>query len=223
MRFTIVIPTFNESATLAYSLKALIDDIDYLSEIEIIVSDGGSSDDTCAQANRFPVMLVHSEKGRAVQMNTGADKALGEYLLFLHADTRLPHGWQNLITSHTADWGFFQVRLSGAQRLLRVVEKLMNYRSRTTAIATGDQAMFFRREFFQRLGGFPTIPLMEDIAMSKLARAQAAPACIDTAVITSSRRWEHKGIVRTILLMWWLRFAYWLGMSPQRLHRWYYS
>jgi len=223
MQFSIIIPTLNESGALAFALKGLLADIEYLSQIEIIVCDGGSDDDTLEQARGFPVQIINAQRGRASQMNAGAQQALGDWLLFLHADTRLPSGWMQLVQASTSDWGRFDVRLSGRHWLLRLVERAMNLRSCRTAVATGDQAMFFRNDFFQRLQGFPEIPLMEDIAISKNARALAQPACISQPVITSSRRWEKNGIIRTIVLMWWLRLAYWMGVKPATLHRWYYG
>ena len=223
MRFSIIMPVLNEAAVLPYALQQLIEGIAYLSEVEIIISDGGSTDNSSACAAEFPVLLVDAPKGRARQMNAGASKAMGEWLVFLHADTRLPDGWMAAIENSGADWGRFNVRLSGPQRLLRLVEWMMNWRSCKTAVATGDQAMFFRRDLFERLGGYPDLPLMEDIAISKSARAYSRPACLECYVITSSRRWEQRGIIRTIVLMWWLRFAYWLGISPETLHQWYYD
>ena len=141
----------------------------------------------------------------------------------MHADTRLPANWLRLIEQSRADWGFFRVSLSGRQVMLKLVASMMNWRSCKTSVATGDQAMFFRRSFFWSIGGFPEIPLMEDIAISKLARQQANPVCIPQRVVTSSRRWEQNGVLRTIVLMWWLRFAFWVGIAPQTLHRWYYG
>ena len=222
MQFSIIIPTFNEAGSLAYALKDLLSNIQYLSEVEIILSDGGSADNSLQQARQFPVISINSEKGRARQMNTGAQQAIGDWLVFLHADTRLPKNWMNLIQHCDVPWGRFDVRLSGQHWMFRMIEKAINLRSRKTAIATGDQVLFFRRDFFQQLGGFPAIPLMEDIAISKIARKLHAPACISQPVITSSRRWEKKGILRTVLMMWLLRFFYWLGVKPETLHRLYY-
>jgi rSAM/selenodomain-associated transferase 2 len=158
-------------------------------------------------------------------MNAGAGAAQGAVLWFLHADTLPPPQAGTLLLDGLArsgrDWGRFDVRLSGAHPLLRVVEWLMNLRSRLTGIATGDQGMFVRREVFERLGGFPDIELMEDIALSRALKRLGVPLCLDTPLQCSSRRWEQGGIVRTILLMWSLRLAYALGMSPTRLLRWY--
>ena len=223
MQFSIIIPTYNEAAALPFALKELLSSIQYLSQVEIIICDGGSTDDSQNQARQFPVTFLKSAKGRALQMNNGALQAMGDWLIFLHADTRLPKNWMSLINQSNADWGRFDVRLSGRHWLFRVIEKAINIRSRKTSVATGDQALFFRREFFDELGGFPEIPLMEDIAISKMARNHSAANCIAQQVITSSRRWEKNGILRTVILMWFLRLAYWLGINPARLHRLYYS
>ena len=219
---SIIIPCLNESGTLGHTLTNLLSSLQDPSQAEIIVCDGGSQDDTLDVARQFPVVILTSRPGRARQMNRAAQKATGDWLLFLHSDTRLPVNWEQLIQQSRSDWGRFDVRLSGQHFVFRVIEKTINLRSRITSIATGDQALFFRRDFFNQLGGFPEIPLMEDIAMSQQARRLASPCCVREPVVTSSRRWEHNGIVRTILLMWWLRLAYWLGVKPETLYRLYY-
>ena len=159
-------------------------------------------------------------------MNAGAAVARGSVLVFLHADTQLCASHLTAIRAAMEDqsntWGRFDIRLSGGVRALRVIEMMVNFRSRMTGVATGDQVMFMRRSTFNLLGGFPMIALMEDVAMSKRLRATAWPCCIRTPrVVTSSRRWEHNGIVRTVFLMWCLRAAYVLGASPERLKRFY--
>lgn len=223
MQFSIIMPVLNEAVTLTDTLTNLLGTINNRTQVEIILSDGGSQDDSMQLAKRHPVITINSQKGRALQMNAGAQQARGEWLVFLHADTQLPPGWMQLIEHSTRNWGRFDVRLGGKHWLLRVIEKAMNIRSCKTSVATGDQALFFRRDFFVKLGGFPEIPLMEDIAICKRARKLAPPACIQQPVITSSRRWEQKGIVRTMMLMWALRLAYWLGVKPATLHRLYYA
>jgi rSAM/selenodomain-associated transferase 2 len=154
-------------------------------------------------------------------MNAGAVAATGDVLLFLHADTRLPAEADRLVLDGLArsgrQWGRFDVRISGRHPLLRVVAALMNIRSRLTGIATGDQAMFVRRDLFERVGGFPAIPLMEDVAFSRAAKRVGEPLCLSPRAITSGRRWEQRGVMRTILLMWRLRLAYSLGAAPARL------
>ena len=223
MQFSVIIPTLNESASLTCSLKALLTTIENPSQVEIILCDGGSDDDSLQLVKHFPLTILDSAKGRALQMNTGAQQAKGDWLVFLHADTRLPENWMELIQHCKGEWGRFDIRLSGHHWLFRIIEKAMNLRSRKTSIATGDQVLFFRQAFFHKLGGFPKIPLMEDIAISKLARTFSLASCIPQQVITSSRRWEKNGILRTVALMWFLRLAYWMGTKPDKLHRLYYS
>ncbi len=220
---SIVVPVLNEAAALPSLLAAL----QPLREggAELIVADGGSSDGSeDIAAGRVDRWLV-APRGRARQMNAGAGAARGQWLLFLHADTALPASphWLYRLGGAAQPWGFFRLRLSGRQPLLRLVERGINGRSRLTAVATGDQALFVRRELFERLGGYPDIPLMEDVALCKGLRRIAAPLVQREPVITSSRRWERRGILRTVLQMWWLRLQYWRGVSPQRLWRQYYG
>jgi rSAM/selenodomain-associated transferase 2 len=220
---SIIIPTLNEAGQIVATLQAL-QPLRAAGQ-EVIVVDGGSSDDTVALARPLADTLP-SPRGRSRQMNAGAAQARGDILLFLHADTTLPqHALPAMLDglSHSGRaWGRFDVRLSGRQAMLRVIERMMNWRSRVTGIATGDQAMFVRREVFQAVGSFPDIALMEDIALSRtLKRTCGAPLCLSTPVVTSSRRWEEHGILRTMLLMWRLRLAYFLGASPARLARLY--
>ncbi len=220
---SIIVPTLNEAAAVGAMLAALqpLRAAGY----ELIVVDGGSEDETVQRAAAHVDVLLQASRGRARQMNAGAGAAQGAVLWFLHADSLPPPQAGKLILEGLArsgrDWGRFDVRLSGAHTLLRVVERLMNLRSRITGIATGDQGMFVRRELFERLGGFPDIELMEDIALSRALNRIGPPLCLDTPLLSSSRRWEQGGIVRTILLMWSLRLAYALGVSPARLLRWY--
>jgi rSAM/selenodomain-associated transferase 2 len=180
------------------------------------VVDGGSSDGTAELAAPFCDRVLKSEKGRARQMNAGAAVARGDALLFLHADTRLPADADRaaLAALERAPWGRFDVRIEGRHPLLPVVAAAMNLRSRLTGIATGDQAIFVRRDAFR---GFPEIPLMEDVAFS--AAMAERPACLRQKVVTSGRRWERGGVVRTVLLMWRLRFLYAIGVPPARLAR----
>lgn len=217
---SIIIPTFNEAEHLESTLKRLFNSVDP-SQTEILISDGGSHDASQEIAADHPGILINGSPGRARQMNRAASQARGEWLLFLHADGQLPENWQSsVLQSH--QWGFYPVKLSGKHWLLRVVERGICLRSSITRIATGDQALFFRRSFFRQINGFDDIPIMEDIAISKKARRLSTPDIADEATITSSRRWDKNGIIKTIVLMWWLRLAYWLGTSPERLHRIYY-
>jgi len=216
---SIIIPVYNEASQLDGNLKKLFIDLKN-SEIEVILSDGGSTDNTLTIAKQYPCKILSSEIGRARQMNTACDHANGEFLLFLHADSNLPDGWLKQVQA-SQNWGFFPVRLSGRHWLLRIIESAINLRSRASKVATGDQGLYFRKSFFDDLKGFPDIPIMEDVAISKRARELSKPCIGRNPVVTSSRRWEQNGIVKTVVLMWGLRFAYWLGISPHRLHRIY--
>lgn len=224
MRLSIIIPVFNEVETIQQALQALQS---YRQQgHEVIVVDGGSHDDTVARAESLCDSLITSQPGRAVQMNTGAKQAMGDILLFLHADTRLPENAAETIinifkASNKKVWGRFDVRLSNRHPLLLIVAALMNLRSRLTGIATGDQSLFVRGDVFHQLHGYPNIPLMEDISFSRELLKLSRPLCLRDKVTTSSRRWEQKGILRTILLMWYLRLAYFLGKQPEALARIY--
>ncbi len=225
-RLSIVIPTLDEAALIEGCLLPL----QPLREAgcEVLVADGGSRDATAALAAPLADRVLQAPRGRAAQMNAGALAARAPVLLFLHADTRLPPGAVAAVLEGLAasgrGWGRFEVRLDGSHPLLRVVERAMGLRSRLTGICTGDQALFVERELFWRVGGYPPIPLMEDVALSRLLkRAAGRPLCLGLAVRTSARRWEGEGVLRTIGLMWALRAAYALGADPARLHRLYYG
>ena len=221
--FCIIIPTLNEAGHIEDNLRALINRLDADHKVDILISDGGSSDKTVVLAQIFPLSVIHSPRGRAAQMNSAARATRANWLIFLHADSCLPTGWMSAIECSDKLWGRFDVTLDGRHWLFRFIEKAINLRSCVSSVATGDQAMFFRADFFRQLGGFPDIPLMEDIAISKLARRHQRAACLQPAVITSARRWQKNGILRTILLMWLLRLAYWFGINPEQLHRIYYK
>ena len=215
-RLSIIVPVRNEAATIREALEALAP----LRSRghEVIVVDGGSEDGSASLAQPACDALLVTPPGRALQMNRGALVASGEALLFVHADTRLPERADELIFAALAraQWGRFDVRIASRHRLLVLVGCAMNLRSRLTGIATGDQAMFVRREAFC---GFPELPLMEDIALSRLLKRRGRPACLRARVSTSARRWEARGVLRTIWLMWRLRLLYALGAPPQRLAR----
>lgn len=220
---SIIVPMLNEAA----QLPELLTHLQSLQQAgcEILMVDGGSGDGSVELAATKGFGVLHSPSGRAAQMNTGAAAAGGEVLLFLHADTRLPQdavsAIDEVLVSTGRGWGRFDVRISGRPLMLRVVAWLMNWRSCLTGIATGDQAIFVRRELFERVQGFPSQPLMEDIELSRRLRALSPPACIHLPATTSGRRWECRGVWRTILLMWRLRWAYWRGVDPAKLERLY--
>jgi rSAM/selenodomain-associated transferase 2 len=222
-RLSIIVPTLDEAEAIEPLLQALAP----LRErgAELIVCDGGSRDATMERARPWADQVLLAPRGRARQMNAGAARAGADALLFLHADTRLPDAADERVLSALADgaaWGRFDVRIAGRPRLLRVVAALMNLRSRWTGIATGDQALFVTRAAFVQVGGYPDQPLMEDVEFSRrLLSAVGRPACLRQTVTTSGRRWETRGVWRTIVLMWWLRWRYWRGESAQALARHY--
>ena len=222
MQLSIVLPTYQEAQILESSLLPL--QSMRKQGVEIILVDGGSTDATVQIGTPLVDRVVQSRKGRARQMNAGAEVAIGEWLLFLHADTLLPEGSVQLLNQVQRSnrlWGFFFVRLSGRHPLLRCVEFGMNHRSRLTQVATGDQAMFVHRRLWSELKGFAVQDLMEDVEFSKRLRRRSAPYVVRNPLTTSSRRWEKNGIVKTIVLMWGLRLLYFLGVDPNYLARLY--
>ena len=210
---SIIIPTLNEAETIVPTLISL--QRLHSRDVEIIVVDGRSTDHTVALAGPFADRVETARRGRASQMNAGAAAARGDVLLFLHADTQLPDRGVELVRDALARadrvWGRFDVRIDSRHPVLALVAHMMNLRSRWSGIATGDQAMFVRRRDFERIGGFPDIPIMEDIALAGALRRLSWPACLSTPVLTSGRRWQRRGVMRTILLMWRLRLAFFLG------------
>lgn len=221
MRLSVVVPTLDEETALAATLaRVRAADVH-----ELIVVDGGSRDATRKVAERFADRVLVASPGRAAQMNVGATAATGDVLLFLHADTLLPAGFAGAIDAALADpatvAGRFDVRLEGGSPLLAIVAAAMNWRSRWTRIATGDQAIFVRREAFSAVGGYEAVPLFEDVRLTAALKRRGTIACLRDPVRTSGRRWERRGPLRTILLMWTLRLAHALGVSPERLRRLY--
>jgi rSAM/selenodomain-associated transferase 2 len=228
---SIIIPVLDEAATIVDALRALgaLRARGALRALgaEAIVVDGGSMDDTVALATPLADRVIAGARGRAAQMNAGAALARGAVLVFLHADTRLPPDADRLIADGLAKsgraWGRFDVAIEGRHALLPLVAAFMNARSRLTGIATGDQAMFVTRDAFAAAGGFPDIVLMEDIELARRLKRISRPLCLRACAITSGRRWESRGVVRTILLMWRLRLAYFFGAKPEDLARRYES
>lgn len=220
---SIIVPMLNESR----SIGDLLHDLQPMRQrgVEVVCVDGGSDDATPTCAEGKVDRLISSPPGRALQMNAGVETASGRLLWFLHADTRVASGALDAIIHCVAGghhWGRFDVRLSGERRLFRVVERLMNLRSCISGIATGDQGIFVTRDHFDGVGGFPVQALMEDIEISRRLKRLARPACVHhPRLVTSSRRWEQRGPLRTILLMWQLRLSYWLGAAPELLARRY--
>lgn len=221
-RVSFVIPVLNEQARVA---DLLCDLRQRYPGSELIVVDGGSSDATVALALPLCDQLLLGERGRARQMNLGGQVASLPYIFFLHADSR-PGTTAAAVEARLAQaplWGFCRVRLSGQPFCFRVIEWCMNQRSRLTAVATGDQMLFVQKSVFDRTGGFDAIPLMEDVAFCKRLRRLARPAILPEPVLTSSRRWEEGGVVKTVLRMWLLRLGYVCGIAPDRLWRHYYG
>jgi rSAM/selenodomain-associated transferase 2 len=221
MNISIIVPVLNEEKNIAAAVTA----VSALRPYELIVVDGGSADGTYATCRGLDVTLLSSARGRAKQMNRGAGQASGDVLLFLHADTRLPgsalEDIAGALRNPSCVGGRFNVELDGTHWMLRVIGALINWRSRASKVATGDQAIFVRREIFVELGGYPEIPLMEDVAFSRALKRRGAIACLDSRVVTSARRWEADGIWRTIGKMWTLKLLYLLGISPIYLKRFY--
>lgn len=226
MTIAVIIPTLNEEKALTQTLT----EVAALNLEEIIVVDGGSTDRTLRIAEAFSaasphVHLITGSMGRARQMNAGAKGSRSEILLFLHADTLLPPNVVGIIRTAMADFniagGWFEVRFDSPSIWGAVISRFMNWRSRLSGIATGDQAIFVRRPIFEQLGGFSDIPLMEDIEFSARLKRVGSTLALEETVTTSFRRWEQQGPLRTILLMWTLRFLYWIGMSPHRLKDFY--
>jgi rSAM/selenodomain-associated transferase 2 len=219
MKLSIVLPVLNEAQHLPQVLECLRPARER--GVEVIIVDGGSEDGTPAIAAQSGARLVSSPKGRARQMNAGARIADADVLLFLHVDTVLPERADLLIEAAIRArryvWGRFDVDIRGRPWMLRVIAVLMNWRSRISGIATGDQAIFVARSAFESIGGFPDQPLMEDVELCKRLRALSRPACLRARAVTSGRRWESRGVWRTIVLMWRLRWAYWRGVPASVL------
>jgi len=220
-RLSIIIPVLNEANCLDLNLARLFAIPWVPDHTEVIICDGGSQDNSLEIARRYCCRIEHSARGRAIQMNQGAAVAQGRHLLFLHADSVLPADLDRLFPGD-ARWGHFRLRLDNEAFVYRVIELAVNLRSRVTRVAGGDQGLYFARDFFQSLGAYPSIPLMEDVAICKLARREAKPEIIESPMHSSSRRWQNNGVLKTIVLMWSLRLAYCCGVDPVRLHRIYY-
>ncbi|WP_445356767.1 TIGR04283 family arsenosugar biosynthesis glycosyltransferase [Microbulbifer sp. ANSA002] len=223
MQYSVIVPLLNEREQLPKLVAQLRELVAY-SSCEIILVDGGSSDGSAEIAAAAGLRVIQSQRGRALQMNAGASVACGSWLLFLHADTRLPQGALSAIASASvrgAQWGRFNIRISGDSLWFPLISTMVNWRSRLSGIATGDQAIFIRRSLFNEVGGYARQPLMEDIELSRQLLKIARPHCLRQRVTTSGRRWQKFGIWRTVLLMWRLRFDYWRGVPAECLAKRY--
>lgn len=223
-RLSVIVPMLNEAAGIERTLRVLLPL--RARGAEVIVVDGGSTDESKGLAEGLADRVLTSPRGRAQQMNAGAAASRGAVLLFLHADSTLPSDADVLIRDGLARtqraWGRFNVTIDGQAAMLAVIAHMMNLRSRLSGIATGDQAIFVRRDCFFAVGGFPSQLLMEDIELSRRLKAVSAPLCLRECVTTSGRRWEKHGVWRTIFMMWSLRLRYWLGTKADTLARVYH-
>lgn len=221
---SIIIPTYFEESGIKVLLNHVLEAVAPINGVEIIVVDGDSGDQTIAAARAMGVCVYRSHRSRALQMNLGAARAHGDYLLFLHSDTRLPDNfaetWEQMIT-RGATWGFFPLRLSGSHWPFRFLERAISCRARLTHVATGEQGIFVHRNAWRLLGGYRPLALMEDVDFSRRLRRLARPAIATACVETSSRRWQEQGIIRTLLMTLCLRTGFWLGVDAQRLTRFY--
>jgi rSAM/selenodomain-associated transferase 2 len=221
MNISVIVPVLDEAKTIAATLQSL----SRFAPFEIIVVDGGSTDRTAEICQQFGVKVMASTPSRARQMNSGAKAARGDILLFLHADTTLPNSAFDDIRLALGDSRFvggrFDVELDGEHWMLKVIGAMINHRSRLSKVSTGDQAIFVSRFVFEEIGGYPDIPLMEDVAFGRTLRRTGEIACLKSRVMTSARRWEIDGVWRTILRMWALKLLYLAGVSPNRLKQYY--
>ncbi|KHF24760.1 TIGR04283 family arsenosugar biosynthesis glycosyltransferase [Solemya velum gill symbiont] len=220
---SIIIPALNEAETIEQTLSCL--QMMRGRNCEVILVDGGSNDATMDLAGPLADRILTCEKGRANQLEHGVKHSTAPLIWFLHADTRVPENTDEVIEialeKQDATWGRFNVRLDGRHPLFRIIEKMMNYRSCITGICTGDQGIFVRRDTLEAIGGVPRQALMEDIELSKRLKTTASPLCMKQVLVTSSRRWQEKGVIRTVLLMWYLRAAYAFGVPAGKLARLY--
>ena len=218
---SVIIPTLNEAAVIEKTLRGL----PRREDLERIIVDGGSSDDTAERAMPFVDKVLVTEAGRARQMNAGARAAGGDVLLFLHADSRLADGAFDAITRTLEDptvaGGAFALAIDSPRPALRLVSAAANWRTRLTGVPYGDQGLFVRRSVFERLGGYPEWPLLEDLEFGRRLKADGKVMILSDPVTVSSRRWDKEGIGCTTLRNQIFVVLYFMGVSPVRLARWY--
>ena len=221
MKISVILPVLNEAESIEQTLLPL--QSWRQRGHQLILVDAQSRDKTLQLARPLVDEIIQSARGRANQMNAGVVHAHHEILLFLHADTLLDENADQIIIDalKPSQWGRFNVCFSSKRFIFRVIAFMMNARSCLTGIATGDQAIFIKKALFNKIGGYPVQPLMEDIELSKRLKRLSPVVCIKQTVKTSCRRWQNNGVVRTIVLMWWLRAAYFFGVSADRLKHWY--
>jgi rSAM/selenodomain-associated transferase 2 len=226
-RFSIIIPALNEAVTIN-GLISHLRGLQQAAKAEIIIVDGSDDGDTAGAVNHESVRCINSQRGRAIQMNTGAQIAQGDILIFLHADTRLPQDALILIDRAIGQdgvvGGAFDLAIQSNRKSLKIIGKVASRRSRMTRIPYGDQAIFIRRDYFRNLGGYPEVPLMEDVALMRIIkrrgdRIHIIPRCVGT----SPRRWEKEGILYTTIRNWTLISLYFLGIPPETLAGYYRS
>ncbi|MEP0753123.1 TIGR04283 family arsenosugar biosynthesis glycosyltransferase [Trichocoleus sp. Lan] len=221
-RISIIIPVLNEAAD---TIRSTLASVRNVKNVEVIVVDGGSQNETVALVQSWGVKVLFSTAGRACQMNAGATAATGDILLFLHADTSLPLGFEKLVPLTLAQSGTvagaFELKINSPMRSLRLVEKMVNWRSRFFSLPYGDQAIFLKASVFHDIGGFPDLPIMEDFELIRCLRRLGRIAIVPTPVLTSARRWHKLGVLRTTVINQIVILGYFLGVSPSQLVKFY--
>ena len=220
-QISVIIPTLNEKDALPATLASAA----RTPQLEVVVADGGSRDGTIQIARDWGCRVISTSPGRARQMNRGAEESQSEYLIFLHADTRLPEKFQDCVRGTLAEpkvaAGAFRLQIEGSRGFLRLIEAGANRRSRYFQMPYGDQAIFLRSELFREVGGYPDLPIMEDFELIRRLRRRGRIALAPSSALTSGRRWKELGILRTTLLNQIVILAYLAGVQPTRIASWY--